>query len=75
MNQLHEKESTGKRKKWILKLQTVFLYGLNDSLGDHFIKEDTHALVGSKFPAQPRNSTRMFWSQVHKLNTTFSFFN
>ena len=45
-----------KEKQWILKLQTVFHYGLHDRLVDDFIGEDVHVLVASKFPALLRNS-------------------
>ena len=31
----------------MLKLPTVFPDGLNEHVGDDFIKEDTHILVGS----------------------------
>ena len=39
-----------KEKEWVLKLQTVFPYGINNGLGDIFINEDICVLVGSKFP-------------------------
>ena len=38
-----------REKEWMLKLRTVFSYGLNGWLGDDFSKEDTHVLVRSKF--------------------------
>ena len=44
-----------------------FPYGLNDRLGDDFIKEDNHVLVGSKFFLLPRKPTRISQNHVHKL--------
>ena len=38
-----------KRKRIGVKI-TVFPYGINNGLGDIFIKEDICVLVGSKFP-------------------------
>ena len=38
-----------REKEWMLKLRTVFSYGLNGWLCDDFSKEDTHVLVRSKF--------------------------
>ena len=35
----------------MLKLWMIFPYGLNDWLGDGFMKEGTYGLVGPKFPA------------------------
>ena len=32
-------------KIWMVKLRTVYCYGLNDLLGDEYKKEDTYALV------------------------------
>ena len=66
--------SKGKQreKEWMLKLQKVFSYSLNGCLGDDFLKEDTHVLVRSKFPALPRKSTTIFRIYAHKLYTSFS---
>ena len=52
-------ERKQKEKECMLSLQTVFPYRLNGCLGNDFIKEDTHFLVGSKFPALLRQSVRM----------------
>lgn len=51
---------TSKRKErelyWMMKLRTVFPYGLNDRIGDEFKNEDTHFAVGRRFP--PLNRIR-----------------
>ena len=36
---------TQQEKTWMLKLRTIFLYGLNDCLGDMYKKQDAHVLV------------------------------
>ena len=41
----------------MLKLQSVFPYGLNNQPVDNFIKENVHVLVGFKFPALPIKTT------------------
>ena len=61
-----------KEKEWMLKMRTVFPYGLNDRLGDDFVKEDTHILVGTKFPALPRKHDRMSRGLAHKFNRSLS---
>ena len=33
----------------MLKICTVFPYGLNDQLGDDFIKENTHVLIRQSY--------------------------
>ena len=49
---------TSKRKErelyWMLKLRTVFPYGLNDRIGDEFKNENTHFAVGKRFPPLSR---------------------
>ena len=55
---------TSRRKErelyWMLKLRTVFPYGLNDRIGDEFKNQKTHFAVANRFPplnrAQPRTS-------------------
>ena len=61
-----------KKKEWMLKLRTVFSYGLNDQLRDDFVKEETYVLVGFKFSAVSRIFTRISRMHVYKLNTSFS---
>ena len=57
---------------WVFKRATIFPYGLKEHLGDDFIKEGYHVLVGSKFPALLRISTRMSQGYFHKLSSSFS---
>ena len=61
-----------RENEWMEKLQTVFSYGLDGSLGDGFLKEDNHVLVRSKFHAVPRKSTIISRIHTSKLNTSLS---
>lgn len=38
----------------MLKLRTVYLYSLNDWLGDEYKKDKTDVLEGNKFPRLPK---------------------
>ena len=42
-------ERQKKETKWMLTLQTVYPYGLNDRVGDKYIAEKDSRVVGSKF--------------------------
>ena len=53
---------------WMLKLRTVYPYGLNDRIGDEFIRDNTHILVGTKFPPLPRSHKRTSRGTAHKSN-------
>ena len=44
---------------WMLKLRTVYPYGLNDRVGDEYKTADTHIAVGSKFPNLGRKHARL----------------
>ena len=48
-----------KEREWMLKLRTVYPYGLNDRLGDEFKDDNCHMQVGNKFPALSRAFTRL----------------
>ena len=54
---------TSKRKArelyWMLKLRTVYPYGLNDRVGDEFKTSDKEVLIGNKFPSLSRNHQRV----------------
>ena len=53
--------TTIRRKKetaWMLKLRTVFPYGLNDRVGDEYMSEKGNCNVASKFPTLKRNGNR-----------------
>ena len=43
---------------WMMKLRTVYPYGLNDRIGDEWKKEDTHDTVAKRFPKLDRKYTR-----------------
>ena len=55
----------------MLKLRTVYLYGLDDYQGDECKKEDTHALVGNKFPPLLRKYDRVSCGTIHKNNNSY----
>ena len=42
-------ERQRKKTNWKLTLQTVYPYGLNDRVGDEYMKEKDSRLVGNKF--------------------------
>ena len=53
--------TTIRRKKeteWMLKLRTVFPYGLNDRVGDEFMSEKGNCNIACKFPALKRSMNR-----------------
>ena len=55
---LHRKKAT----EWMLRLRTVYPYGLNDRVGDEYMPEKDHSNICSKFPSlkqiQPRHKIR-----------------
>lgn len=44
---------------WMLKLRTVYPYGLNDRVGDEYKTENTHVAVATKFPSLSRKNVRV----------------
>ena len=75
--------STSIRKKkeveWMMKLRTVYPYGLNDRIGDEHKCDSTHVLVGTRFPPLARVHPRLSRGEAHcKINyniTPLSLFN
>lgn len=47
-------------KTWMLKLRSVYPYGVNDSLGDEYTKVNTHVFAGNKFPLLPKRKRQSF---------------
>ena len=45
---------------WMLKLRIVYAYVLSDQLAYNFLNKDNHILVGSRFLALPKKSTKSF---------------
>ena len=43
-----------KERHWMLKMRTVYPFGLNDRVGDEFQKDGDENLISSKFPKLPR---------------------
>ena len=53
--------TTIRRKKeteWMLKLRTVFPYGLNDRVGDEYMTEKDNSVIATKFPTLKRAHNR-----------------
>ena len=54
---------TSQRKKreeyWMKLLRTVYPYGLNDRVGDDYMKEQDTSMIGSKFPSLKRSYQRV----------------
>ena len=44
---------------WMLKLRTVFPYGLNDRVGDEYKNENSDKQIGTKFKPLERNFDRI----------------
>ena len=65
-------ESTAYRKQreiyWMLKLRTVYPYGLNDRIGDEYKSHDTHIIVGKRFPPLKRTFPRENRGSLRKGN-------
>ena len=57
-----DRDSTSIRKKredyWIRTLRTVYPYGLNDKLGDDYMRDQNSSLIGLKFYTLKRNFNR-----------------
>lgn len=47
-------------KTWMLKLRSVYLYRVNDSLGDEYTKVNTHVFAVNKFPPLPKRKQQSF---------------
>ena len=43
----------------MLKLRTVYPYGLNDRVGDEYKTENSHVAVANKFPSLSRKNVRV----------------
>ena len=56
----------------MLKIRTIYPYGLSDSQEDGYKKEDTHAFVGNKFPPLPRKHNRISRATTHKNKNSFN---
>ena len=59
-------------KTWMMKLRSVYPYGLNDHLGDEYRKKNTHMLVGNKFLPLPRKHERVSRGTIHQDNNPLS---
>ena len=56
----------------MLKLKTVYPYGLNNHLGVEYKKEVTHVLIGNKLSPLYRKHDRVSRGTVQKNNISFS---
>ena len=61
-------KTTSERKQrevhWMLKLRTVYPYGLNDRIGDEFKNTQNHSFVGKNFYPLKRHHTRVSRGRV-----------
>lgn len=48
-----------KETEWMLKLRTVYPYGLNDRIGDEYMAEKGNHTICTKFPPLKRNSNHV----------------
>ena len=64
----------GKEKNWMLKLRTVYPYGLNDMIGDEY-RHNVTSPIGIFFPSLPREDKthvrKRFASKIGKPLDTF----
>ena len=51
----------------MLKLRTIYPYGLNDRPWDEYKKKDTHVLVGNTFQPLPRKHDEFLVEQFIKI--------
>ena len=56
----------------MLKLRTVYLYGLIDQLGDGYETDDAEVLVDKRFPSLLRKHNRISGGNSHKNNISLS---
>ena len=59
-------EIKSKEKDWMLRLRSVYPYGLNDRIGDDFKHTQSQSRVGSLFPPLPRLHQRVSRGKFHK---------
>ena len=58
-----------KETNWMLKLRTVFPFGLNDRVGDEYMTNRDHCNVSSKFPSLKRTSERLKVRTKHPISS------
>ena len=61
-NAVDVKQTSSRRKRedyWIKTLRTVFPYGLNDRVGDDFMRDQANVRIGLKFPSLKRTFDRV----------------
>ena len=54
-------------KTWIVKLKTVYPYGLNDHLVDEYDKNDMYVLLENKFLPLPRKHDRFYRETIKNI--------
>ena len=65
-------ERKKKETKWILKLRTVYPYGLNDRINDEFKRTQERKRINNLFPPLPRNRVRVARGQNRTGTPSFS---
>ena len=67
MNRIRKKKET----EWMLKLRTVFPYGLNDRVGDEYMENRDHDVIFSKFPSLVKIKERFKVRTRSKTSSSF----
>ena len=57
---------------WMLKLRTVFPYGLNDRIGDEFKTQEAQFAIATRFPALKRTKPRIAHGIARKGHTNLT---
>ena len=60
-----------KEKEWMLRLRTVYPYGLNDRVGDEFMAEKDLSVVCSRFPSLKRIKEQQKVRTKSSVSSTF----
>ena len=67
INRIRKKKET----EWMLKLQTVYPFGLNDRIGDEYMENRNHDNVFSKFPPLKKIKERFKIRTKYDTSNTF----
>ena len=59
-------ERKKKETEWMLRLRTVYPYGLNDRIGDDYKNTEFQSQVASRFSSLPRLNSRVSRGKSHK---------
>lgn len=63
-------QKEAKLKTWMLKLRTIYIYDLDNCLGNEYKKDYTHVFMSNKIT--PIKQNKFSDKKTHKNNNTFS---